>query len=34
MPFMVKIRVSSRPGAYSLVGLSVTSSAAGLVDSM
>lgn len=30
MPFMVKMRVSSSPGAYSLVGLSFTSSAAGL----
>jgi hypothetical protein len=27
IPFMVKIKVSSRPGAYSLVGLSLTSSA-------
>lgn len=34
IPFMVKIRVSSMPGAYSLVGLSFTSSAAGLLDSI
>ena len=34
IPFIVKIRVSSRPGAYSLLGLSLTSSAAGLLDSM
>lgn len=35
MPFMVKIRVSSSPGAYSLIGLSFRSSAAGfLLDSV
>ena len=34
IPFIVKIRVSSRPGAYSLFGLSLTSSAAGLLDSI
>ncbi|KAJ3686324.1 hypothetical protein LUZ61_015488 [Rhynchospora tenuis] len=31
IPFMVKIKVSSRPGAYSLAGLSLTNSA-GLVE--
>ena len=34
MPFMVRMRVSSSPGAYSLVVLSFTSSEAGLPMSM
>ena len=34
MPFMVRMRVSSSPGAYSLVVLSFTSSVAGFPESM
>lgn len=34
MPFIVKMRVSSSPGAYSLVGFNVTNSSAGLLVSI
>lgn len=34
IPFIVKMRVSSKPGAYSLVGFSFTSSLAGLFASV
>nr|AFK45829.1 unknown [Lotus japonicus] len=34
IPFMVRMRVSSKPGAYSLVGFRVTSSSAGLLTSI